>query len=74
VAIYVVVRPTKHLPKSCRYVEDVGDGLVQPVTMANDEGRYTSYKNFGLALPRYLVREAILRIQKRGIDERGLRG
>jgi hypothetical protein len=74
VAIYVVVRPTKHLPKKCRYVEDVGDGLVQPVTMEMDEGRYSPYKTYGLAIPKYLIREAVLRIQKGGIDERGLRG
>lgn len=73
-AIYVVVRPHPYIHRGARYYEDVGDGLVQPVTMEMDEGRYKPYRNYGIALPREVVRDALLRIQVRGVDERGLRG
>lgn len=73
-AIYVVVRPNPYLSKKARYYEDIGCGLVQPVTMEMDDGRYKPYINFGVAIPRDLVRDCLLRIQSKGIDERGLRG
>lgn len=73
-AVFVVVRPNPYISKKCRYMEEIGDGLVQPVTMVQDEGRYTAYKNFGFAIPMRLVRDSLLRIQTKGLDERGLRG
>ena len=73
-AIYRKVRPHPLLKDDVNYLEDIGGGLVQPVTMEMDNGRYTPYRNFGIAIPLSSVRDALLRIQKHGIDERGLKG
>jgi len=73
-AIYVKVRPHELLAENVRYLEDRGDGFVQPVTMEMDEGRYKPYRNFGVLIPKEKVRGAILRIQKHDLDERGVRG
>ena len=72
-AIYVVCRPHAML-RNAKYMEDVGSGMVQPTTMEYDDGKYIPYKNFGIAIPKTCVRDCLLRIQRGGIDERGLKG
>lgn len=67
-AVYVVVG--QHgLYKRGMYVEDIGDGMVQPVTMQNDDGVYKPLYPYGIALPLVAVRDSLLRIQARGLDK-----
>lgn len=73
-AIYIKVRPHEMLSDKVNYLEDVGNGMVQPVTMAMDEGRWKPYRNHGIMIPLELVRGALLRIQKHDLDERGMKG
>jgi hypothetical protein len=60
--------------KNIQYMEDVGGGMVQPTTMEMDNGKYIPYKNYGIVIPKKRVRDCLLRIQRGGLDERGVRG
>jgi len=71
--VYVVVRENEYFKRGT-YCEDIDGGLIQQTTMEMDNGKYTSYRPYGIAIPQKLVRDFILRIQKHGIDMRGLKG
>jgi len=73
VAVYIVVRENPYL-KYGTYVEDHGAGMVSPVSMrTDDEGYWAPYKQYGLLLPLKTVRNYLLRIQGKGLDEQGLK-
>jgi hypothetical protein len=73
-AVYIKIRPTKLLSDEVNYLEDIEGGMVIPTTMEMDKGRYVPYRQYGLAIPKKLVRECLLRIQKHELDEVGHRG
>ncbi len=66
-ALYITVRNNEWSRKG-DYLEDVGSGLVQKVTMLPDGGGHVPMDNFGLAFPLREVRDQVIRIQSRGLD------
>lgn len=80
-SLYVVVHQNPYFPRGS-YVEELEDdveegfevdsapAMVQKVVMRPENGRWVPVENVGVALPLYLVREYLLKIQKRGLDKR----
>lgn len=71
-ALYITVRNNDFCQKG-DYLEDVGSGLVQKVTMLPDNGRHVPMDHFGLAFPIREVRDQVIRIQSRGLDRCALK-
>lgn len=55
------------------YVEDSDDGMVQKVRIWTENGRLQTGGFEGLAVPIGMVREYLLLIKKRGLDEDSVR-
>lgn len=71
-SLYVVLRPNPYFKG--KFVEDTAEGFVREVELREEEGKWRSMRYIGLEVPLAEVRDYLLRIQNKGIDERGLRG
>jgi hypothetical protein len=61
-----VVDPSEYDPD---FEVDVPEQMVQRVEMVSRDGVYQPGPNKGFAIPLHLVRHALLRIQKQGVDK-----
>lgn len=71
-ALYVVIRENPIFKD--KFVVDTEDGMVQQVKLIEENGVWKPIYQYGIEVPLCTVRDFLLRVQSKGIDERGLRG
>lgn len=67
-SLYVVISPNGPYKRGT-YVEEVENGMVQPVQMVADNGRWIPMYHYGIVLPLPSVRDGLLHVQSKGLDK-----